>query len=65
MNRYPSSIERGDVFGGKPASGVEHRADLGVPAGDLLAADEQLAGLPGPSTVPSSARICTSMPGTG
>ena len=38
-------VEVGHVAGGKPAVGVEDRSDAGVAARDLLAADEQLAGL--------------------
>ena len=38
-------VQHGDVFGWEPTVLIEHRADLGVAAGDLLAAHEQLTGL--------------------
>src|SRR5262249_44353684 len=38
-------IERGDILRRKPPVFVEHRTDLGVFPGNLLATDEQLAGL--------------------
>ena len=38
-------VKHGNVLGREPALGVEHRADLGVSARHLVAADEQFAGL--------------------